>query len=193
MKTITIESINELVAIIKYASTNNIKNFNVILNRKQESNTIKQLMNCYFNFDEDNNIVALGCHLFSGTDIETITYCHFIIPFELPYNKIKEMLIDNLTSFKNTDFFDSPVISPYNDLYNLCNNNDWFTQGDNSQYQKLFEANTSVNFSFEQIATIIWVCSDNSKWNYENILLELNNQYNKYLESLIDYFILYEL
>lgn len=193
MKTITIKSINELVAIIKYASKTNIKNFNVILSVRQENNTIEQLMNCFFEFDKNNELIALDCYLLQGTDKENINFCHFIIPFNLPYNKIKEMLTENLTSLKNTDFFDVPVICPYNDLYNLCNNNVWFTQGDNSQYQKLFEVNTSVNFSFEQIATIIWFCSDNSKWTYYNILSELNTQYNKYLDSLIDYFVLYEL
>lgn len=185
MKTITTKSINELVAIIKYAYMNNIKNFNVVLSTKQTKNPIKTLLNCYFTINENNNIVALDCYLLPDENMESITAHHFTIPTNLPYSKIKEVLINNLSAFKSTDFFDGPVICSYNELYQLCCDNMWFTQGDNSQYQKLFEANTSINFSFEQIATIIWLCSNNSKWTYENILSELNTQYNKYLDVII--------
>lgn len=46
-----------------------------------------------------------------------------------------------------------------NTLYSLCVDNDYFTCGDNSQYNKLFEAN-ELNAPIKDIATIIWICSD---------------------------------
>lgn len=44
-------------------------------------------------------------------------------------------------------------------LYSLCIDNDYFTCGDNTQYNKLFEAN-KLNAPIKDIATIIWICSD---------------------------------
>lgn len=45
------------------------------------------------------------------------------------------------------------------DLRTLCIKNNWFTEGTNSQYEKLFYAN-SMGCSLEELVTIIWVCSD---------------------------------
>lgn len=45
-------------------------------------------------------------------------------------------------------------------LYRVCNDNNYFTCGDNTQYDKLFEANER-NASKKELALIIWVCSDN--------------------------------
>lgn len=44
-------------------------------------------------------------------------------------------------------------------LRNLCINSNWFTCGSNEQYNKLFYANEN-GCTIEEIATIIWVCSD---------------------------------
>lgn len=44
-------------------------------------------------------------------------------------------------------------------LRNLCIENGWFTCGDYSQYEKLFYANEH-GFSLEEIAIILWLCSD---------------------------------
>ena len=49
-------------------------------------------------------------------------------------------------------------ISNY-DLRTLCIRNNWFTQGTNEQYEKLFEMN-KAGASIEHIATVIWLCSD---------------------------------
>lgn len=46
-------------------------------------------------------------------------------------------------------------------LYRLCNDNNYFTCGDNSQYEKLFTANEN-NASKKELALIIWVCSENA-------------------------------
>lgn len=44
-------------------------------------------------------------------------------------------------------------------LRSLCIKHDWFTCGTNSQYSKLFEMNEQ-GAGIEQIATVIWLCSD---------------------------------
>jgi hypothetical protein len=46
-------------------------------------------------------------------------------------------------------------------LRNLCIEHDWFTCGTNSQYEKLFEMNEQ-GAAIEQIATVIWLCSDSN-------------------------------
>lgn len=53
---------------------------------------------------------------------------------------------------------------PSAQLRELCIKNNWFTCGSNSQYDKLFEANTN-SFTPAEIATIIWLCSDNADRN----------------------------
>lgn len=55
-------------------------------------------------------------------------------------------------------------IVPSDKLRKLCIKNNWFTCGSNSQYDKLFEANTN-GFTPTEIATIIWLCSDNADRN----------------------------
>jgi len=42
----------------------------------------------------------------------------------------------------------------------LCIKNDWFTCGDNSQYERLFER-VRAGAEIDEIATIIWICSEN--------------------------------
>lgn len=43
-------------------------------------------------------------------------------------------------------------------LYYLCNKYQWFTSGDNRQYELLFKLNKD-GASLETLATIIWICS----------------------------------
>ena len=50
----------------------------------------------------------------------------------------------------------SPITSE--DLYLVCNDNNWFTGGTNQQYSKLFELNSS-GASLEELALAIWLCS----------------------------------
>ena len=54
-------------------------------------------------------------------------------------------------------------------LYYLCNKYQWFTGGDCSQYEKLFEKNRQ-GASLETLATIIWLCSTHYG---ENQILEI--------------------
>lgn len=44
-------------------------------------------------------------------------------------------------------------------LRNMCIAHNWFTCGTNGQYNKLFEMNEQ-GAGIEQIATVIWLCSD---------------------------------
>ena len=44
-------------------------------------------------------------------------------------------------------------------LRNLCIRKNWFTEGTNAQYEKLFYANEH-GCPIEEIATIIWLCTD---------------------------------
>lgn len=53
---------------------------------------------------------------------------------------------------------------PNDKLRVLCIKNDWFTCGTNTQYERLFQANTD-RMCVETIATIIWICSENTDRN----------------------------
>lgn len=68
-------------------------------------------------------------------------------------------------------------------LRNLCIENDWFTEGTNAQYEKLFYANKSF-CSIEEIATIIWLCSNTDLANggtcRRDILDELKAERREY-------------
>lgn len=57
-------------------------------------------------------------------------------------------------------------------LWELCNKHDWFTQGSIKQYDKLFYANKH-GYSLEEIATIIWLCTDEERWCRRAILIKL--------------------
>lgn len=57
-------------------------------------------------------------------------------------------------------------------LYRLCNKYQWFTSGDCTQYEKLFEKNRQ-GASLETLATIIWLCSVGYEEKY---ILEILNK-----------------
>ena len=46
-------------------------------------------------------------------------------------------------------------------LYYLCNKYQWFTNGDRTQYERLFEKNRN-GATLEELALIIWICSSNA-------------------------------
>ena len=66
------------------------------------------------------------------------------------------------------------TVTTNENLRSLCIKNNWFTEGSNEQYEKLFYANEN-GCPIEQIATIIWVCSDSDVWCRRDILDELKN------------------
>lgn len=59
-------------------------------------------------------------------------------------------------------------------LRQLCIEKNWFTDGSISQYDKLFYSN-SQGCSFEDLATIIWLCSDDDIFCRRDILEELKS------------------
>lgn len=70
---------------------------------------------------------------------------------------------------------------PYCMLRGLCIENNWFTEGSNGQYEKLFnecEAGATV----DELTLIIWLCSDadvNTKESIKEKLVQEHNLYTK--------------
>lgn len=80
---------------------------------------------------------------------------------------------------------DYPVtytVIPTSDLRALCIKRDWFTCGTNEQYKKLFHAN-STGATMEEIATIIWLCSDDEKHCRRDILADLKEARAAWIKS----------
>lgn len=73
---------------------------------------------------------------------------------------------------------------PTYDLRALCIEHGWFTCGTNEQYDKLFYANTH-GFSMEEIATIIWICSDTDLHSKNDILATLKTARAAWTKSLL--------
>lgn len=71
-------------------------------------------------------------------------------------------------------------------LKQLCIENGWFDCGTNQQYEKLFYANEK-GFSIEEIAAIIWLCSDEEKYTRENIITMLQEATETIEEIRIQY------
>ena len=73
---------------------------------------------------------------------------------------------------------------PTYDLRALCIEYSWFTCGTNEQYNKLFYANAN-GFSMEEIATIIWICSDEELHAKNDILATLKAARAAWTKSLL--------
>ena len=69
-------------------------------------------------------------------------------------------------------------------LRELCIEKNWFTCGTNEQYAKLFYAN-SHGSSIEEIATIIWLCSDDEKHCRRNILADLRKARAEWTRAML--------
>ena len=76
---------------------------------------------------------------------------------------------------------DYTVTTPGN-LRILCTRNNWFTCGSCEQYEKLFYANEH-GCPIEEIATIIWLCSDCKEYGRRDILQELIDAQYDYLRN----------
>jgi hypothetical protein len=79
------------------------------------------------------------------------------------------------------------MIIPNDDLRMLCIKNQWFTNGDIKQYDRLFQANR-WGMSLAEIATIIWICSDDN-WTRSAISAELEKarkEYDDLYEKTVD-------
>ena len=75
------------------------------------------------------------------------------------------------------------VTNPF-ELRKLCCQHDWFTCGTNSQYDKLFYANENGS-SIEEIATIIWLCSD-EECRRADVLEILEEAHQNHIMNVID-------
>ena len=64
------------------------------------------------------------------------------------------------------------TVTTNEELRLACVRNGWFTEGTNSQYQKLFNVN-ETNSTLNDIVTIIWLCSDSRKFTQKDIRREL--------------------
>lgn len=64
-------------------------------------------------------------------------------------------------------------------LRELCIKHNWFTCGSCEQYDKMFYANEN-GYSLEEIATIIWLCSE-KRWTKSEIYDILLTEKNRYL------------
>ena len=75
-------------------------------------------------------------------------------------------------------------IIPNDELRALCIKRNWFTCGTNEQYAKLFHANAS-GASMEEIATIIWLCSDDEEHCRRDILADLKEARAAWTKALL--------
>ena len=64
-------------------------------------------------------------------------------------------------------------------LRSLCIKKNWFTCGSNRQYEKLFQMNEELA-PIEEIATVIWLCSDDEQHCRRDILEELKDARARY-------------
>lgn len=70
-------------------------------------------------------------------------------------------------------------------LRSLCIRKNWFTRASCEQYEKLFYANEH-GCTIEEIATIIWLCSECEGYGRRDILWELNEEQDEYLRAIGD-------
>ena len=69
------------------------------------------------------------------------------------------------------------------ELRRLCNEQGWFTCGTFKQYEKLLYANEH-GCPISEIATIIWLCSDENWHCRRDIIPFLNYERKKYLRTI---------
>lgn len=61
------------------------------------------------------------------------------------------------------------------EMYRICNKYNFFNHGSNYQYEKLFEVVREDSEDLQKIATILWICSEQSyKDIYNTLVNELN-------------------
>lgn len=58
------------------------------------------------------------------------------------------------------------------DMYRVCNKYNFFTHGSNYQYDKLFDVVREDSTNLTKIATIIWICSEQSYEEVYNTLVK---------------------
>ncbi len=77
---------------------------------------------------------------------------------------------------------ESYSVTTRGNLSALCIKHDWFTCGTREQYEKMFYANEH-SCPIEEIATIIWLCSDDN-WRRQDILSILIDEKLNYIKLI---------
>lgn len=77
------------------------------------------------------------------------------------------------------------TVTTPDELRSLCIRKNWFTSGTTRQYEKMFYANEH-GCPIEEIATIIWLCSNDEEWCRRDILEELKKEHEEYLMNLAE-------
>lgn len=80
------------------------------------------------------------------------------------------------------------TVTSTDELNYICARNQWFNVGTNEQRHKfIYEANINASFTLEQMAAMIWLCTDKDStdsngdpWCIRSILAELKEARNKY-------------
>lgn len=76
-------------------------------------------------------------------------------------------------------------VTTTDNLRSLCIRKNWFTCGTIDQYEKLFYANEH-GCPIEEIATIIWLCSDSEVHCRRDILFDLKEALEEHLMAIGD-------
>ncbi len=77
------------------------------------------------------------------------------------------------------------AVTSNEELRLLCIKNDYFTEGSNEQYSKLFDLN-SEGATLEEMALVIWICSDAEVNTRESILETLQEAHKEYEQRFAD-------
>lgn len=77
---------------------------------------------------------------------------------DIQINDMMNFIIPQLCKIEDRE---KPFKADWDDLRELCIKNNWFTCGTCQQYDKLYEMTRSGDFTMHEVATVIWVCSDN--------------------------------
>lgn len=83
--------------------------------------------------------------------------------YSIVYGEIVQMRVDK--EFTGTREWDCC------EMYEVCNKYQLFTRGTNEQYSRMFDM-VADNSTFEEIAKVIWLCSDKSFTEVVDILHE---------------------
>ena len=109
----------------------------------------------------------LARHLTQNVEMGIMTYAEAFNSEEV-YKKVIESIKCG-EKYKVMSTFD------FNTLYFACNRYHWFTCGDNTQYNKLFELNKN-GASIEELALVIYICSDVPREDILNKLREIKQK-----------------
>lgn len=106
-------------------------------------------------------------HLTLNVEAGIMTYTEALSSLDI-YKKVIESIKGDI-KYKVMSTFD------FDTLYKACNKYHWFTCGNNTQYNKLFELNKN-GASIEELALVIYICSDVPREDILNKLKEIKQK-----------------